>query len=218
MRIWDVEGRRELATLSEHESWVTSVAFAPDGLSLLSGGMDSTVFLWDLQKNAIRQRLQGHDNARIRGVGFSRDGTHALSCGGDGEILLWDPANGKLLLRMQGHTKAVSAAVFAPDSKRVASASWDGTLRVWDLKADSRPPIEAHKGGAQCVAWSPDGRRLVSGGDDAKVRLWVAESGEELLCLHGHTKTVTGVAVSADGRYALSGSADCTVRLWELPK
>jgi serine/threonine protein kinase len=221
IRIWDVAERRETAILPGNPSWVTSVAFAPDGQRLLSGGVDGTVFLWDLATKTVLRRLEGHAPRRIRAVAFAPDGEHALSCGGDKVILLWDLVRGERVASLAGHTDTVSAAVFSPGGGRIASSSWDGTLRVWDVKSGTFREIKGHKGEVYGVAWLPDGRRLVSGGEDGTLRLWDAETGAELLSLRGHQGRVNAVAVSADGRYALSGGAEKqnqTVRLWELPR
>ncbi len=216
--LWDFVHQRELPPLAGHESWVTSVAFAPDGLHLLSGGLDGNVLLWDLQKNDVQHRLPGHDHARVRSVAFDPDGKQALSCA-DKLILLWNPANGKLSRTLdKSHTETISAAVFSPDGSRIASAGWDAHVCVRDLRTGIGRLLKGHAGEVHCIAWSADGQRLLSGGHDGTVRLWDADSMAELVCLRGHTKTVTGVAFSADGRYAVSGSADCSVRLWELPK
>jgi WD40 repeat protein/serine/threonine protein kinase len=216
VRLWDLDGRRPLATLARQESWVTSVAFSRDGQQLLSGGLDGSLVLWDLQTNAVRRRLAGHLPARVRSLQFAMDGQQALSCGDDNSVRILAIADGRLL-RIQKHANGVAAATYAPNGRRVAWAGLDGLVCVWDLTTDARRDWKGHEGAVHCGAWLPDGRRLVSGGEDGKVRLWNADTGDELLCLHGHTRMVSGVAVSVDGRYALSGSTDHFVRLWELP-
>jgi eukaryotic-like serine/threonine-protein kinase len=216
--IWDSEGRREPIVLTGHDSWVTSVAFAPDGLQLLAGGADGTLFVWDLKTNTVRHRLAGHDAVHVRGVGFAPDGKQALSCGDDKMILLWDVVKGQLTRRLAEQPEALRAAVFAPDGDHIASAGEDGTVRVWEIKTGTCRVMRGHKEAVHAVAWSRDGRRLLSGGEDGTVRLWDAASGTELATLTGHRARVNGVAFSANGRHALSGSSDRTVRLWELPR
>ncbi|MCW5953938.1 MAG: pentapeptide repeat-containing protein, partial [Propionibacteriaceae bacterium] len=65
------------------------------------------------------------------------------------------------------------------------------------------------------VCWSPDGMRIVSGSYDKTVRVWDAQSGHQLLELHGHTDTVRNVSFSPDGMRIVSGSLDRTVRVWD---
>jgi WD40 repeat protein len=218
VRLWDLDCRQRLAMLAEHESWVTAVAFGPEGTQLLSGGADGSLCLWDVKTRKVIHKLRGHDTVRIAAVAFAPDGKQALSGGGDEVILLWDVAAGQFERRLEGHSKAVTSAVYAPDGAHIASAGLDGTIRVWDLAAGTHRVIQADKEGVHSIAWSRDGEYLLSGGADGMVRLWDADRLTEVACLKGHRDRVHSVAFSAGGRHAVSGGADCTVRLWELPK
>ena len=104
---------------------------------------------------------------------------------------------------------------WSPDGERLASGSWDNTVRVWSA-ADGRElaKLNGHSNTVTSVAWSPDGERLASGSWDNTVRVWSAADGRELAKLNGHSNTVTSVAWSPDGERLASGSYDKTVRVW----
>jgi WD40 repeat protein len=106
---------------------------------------------------------------------------------------------------------------FSPDGHRLASASADRTIRIWN--ADTGQPIGApltgHTDTVRNVVFSTDGHRLASAGRDDTVRLWNADTGQPIgVPLTGHTNWMLGVAFSPDGHRLASAGADATVRMW----
>jgi WD40 repeat protein/tRNA A-37 threonylcarbamoyl transferase component Bud32 len=124
------------------------------------------------------------------------------------------------LLTIKGHSDAVQSVAYSPDGTRLASASSDGTVRVWDAITGQEvlPPLRGHTGVVNTVAYSPDGRKLVSAGHDQTVKLWDVATGQLLRTLTGHTGAVFGLAFSPDGRRLVTsgGFRDETVRVWDV--
>jgi hypothetical protein len=119
------------------------------------------------------------------------------------------------LRTLKGHTRPVSSVAFSPDGSRLASASGDQTIKVWDTASGQvLRTLKGHTGGVRSMAFSPDGSRLASGSDDP-IKVWDAASGQELRTLKGHTDVVMSVAFSPDGNRLASASGDQTIKVWD---
>jgi WD40 repeat protein/transcriptional regulator with XRE-family HTH domain len=121
-------------------------------------------------------------------------------------------------LTLSGHTNTVRRAVFSPDGTRIATASADGTAKVWDA-ADGKGLLTiqaSSEGWADSIAFSTNGKLLATAGDDKTTRIWDPVTGKELLTLKGHSDWVSEVAFSPDGSMLASSSADGTIKMWDV--
>jgi WD40 repeat protein len=116
---------------------------------------------------------------------------------------------------LKGHADRVTGVAFSPDGQWLASASRDGTLRVWNT-ADGKGilTLQEHTGPVWGLAFSQDGTYLASAGGDGTVKVWDAASGRLIRTLQEHAGAVLSVAFSPEGRLA-SGGQDGTVRVWD---
>src|SRR5215472_2450081 len=121
---------------------------------------------------------------------------------------------GKLFTAYRKHSAAVLHIAWSPDGKKIASASADKTVHIWN--ATSKNPILIYRNHAKsvsAVAWSPDGSRIVSGSWDTTVQVWQVQTGRKLLTYRGFAREVSAVAWSLDRRYIACGSMDTTVQI-----
>jgi len=119
---------------------------------------------------------------------------------------------------LRGHSEPLTAIAVSRDGRRVATASADGTARIWDAATGKTLAVlKGHAAAVWAVAFSPDGTLAATGSADKTIRIWDADNGETLHVLEGHSAVVYAVAFSpVAGRGQLaSGSRDKTVRLWD---
>jgi WD40 repeat protein/serine/threonine protein kinase len=213
VRLWDVVTRKELAILKGHMKEVASLAFSPDGRTLASGGFDGTVRLWDLGTRKTRAIFQ-HPHVQVWGVAFAPDGKTLASSGGTA-VILWDPATGQKRGGLAGST--LVSVCFSPDSKLVATGSWQGAaIRLWEASTGKElVQFRGHTGAVCHVVFTRDGKTVVSGSVDATVKFWDVATRQDRFTLKGHEAKVTALAFSPDGTMLATGSEDKTVRLWD---
>jgi WD40 repeat protein len=132
IRLWQVADGKLASELPKQEKPILSVAFSPDNALLATAGADRVVRLWRVADGKSAQTLKGHESI-VGIVAFSPDGALLASGALDGAINLWQVSDGKLLKTLKGHTDNVLGVAFMKDG-RLASASSDGTTRLWGVK------------------------------------------------------------------------------------
>ncbi|XTI86758.1 hypothetical protein V2W45_1509518, partial [Cenococcum geophilum] len=119
------------------------------------------------------------------------------------------------LQTLEGHSGSINSVAFSRDSTRLASASDDRTVKIWDASSgECLQTLEGHSESIHSVAFSHDSIWLASASDDRTIRIWNAGSGECLQTLGGHSNSVRSVAFSHDSTRLASASGDGTIRIW----
>jgi WD40 repeat protein/tRNA A-37 threonylcarbamoyl transferase component Bud32 len=239
VKVWDAAIGQEKLSLKGHNGPVTSVAFSPDGKSIVSGGgypldfkKPGEVKVWDAATGQEKLSLKGH-TSYVSSVAFSADSTRIASGSWDKTVKVWDAATGQEKLSLKGHTGLVSDVAFSPDGTRIVSGGegsgkagkpLPGEVKVWDaVTGQEQLSLKGHTLRVTNVAFSPDGKRLVSGGGSihwGEVKVWDAVTGQEKLSWKGHNGRVSSVAFSPDGQRLVSGEANpfnkpSEVKVWD---
>jgi WD40 repeat protein/DNA-binding XRE family transcriptional regulator len=149
-------------------------------------------------------------------VAISLNGQHWAIGSRRGAVRVWREAGRLLHLAWQAHTDTVHSLAFSPDGRRLATGSWDGSLKLWDIESGALLWASWFTDNIECLAFSPDGFTISSGGGDATVQLLDVSTGALRKTLIGHNGPVFALAWSPNSRLLASGGTDRVIRLWEL--
>jgi len=224
LRAWDLDWGSARTRLEGHTDAVHSLASTAGGSRLLSAGWDGRARLWDptAQLSLGVGDLPGGGGAA---VALSPDGRLAAAGLNDAArhedfpLIVWRvSASGELSehRRLLGHSQPIRSVAFDASGQRIASASDDRSVRVWNVERGALlQTLEGHAGWVRDVAFHPNRPWLASAGFDESVRLWSLDDGSELSRLHDHTHGVLSVAFSPDGRWLASAGEDRRVLLYD---
>ena len=131
-------------------------------------------------------------------------------------VKLWN-FQGDLLATLEGHSAIVLDVEFNSDSSKIATASADNTVKIWNINHDkSLATLEGHSDSVLGVKFQPYSQKIASASVDKTIKLWQWDGNEAKLerTLIGHLAAVQSLDFSSDGQTLTSGSNDRTVILW----
>ena len=229
-RIWDMLSGMQLSLLKGvHQEPVYKLKFSPDGSRLATASWDKSAGIWDVTTGGLQHKLEGRHTSRLFDIDFSPDGAQLATAGSDKLAFLWSATGTKqpLLLdsdnRGFSHQRQVHGIAFSPveSDHHVATASWDGSVTIWDSttgnKKRSLVVLSGHKiGGVNAVVFSPDGRLLATADTKKMVKLWSVDSGELIKTFRGHENYIHEISFSPDGKQLASGGGDKQAIIWDI--
>ncbi|GAA5909062.1 hypothetical protein JCM5296_000605 [Sporobolomyces johnsonii] len=204
--------------LRGHSAEVLDLKFSPDGDTLASASADKTILLWRVYGDCQNYGILRLGKGAATCIAFTSN-TTLVSGSSDHTLFLFDLKTGEVLRRFRGHKGTVNSV----DVQRggmgrglIASASDDGTVRVWS--EDAKEEIEIVELGypITAVKWSEDGQSLYIGGLDNDVHVFSLTSHAVIYSLRGHADTITSLSLSPNNSQLLSVGMDSVLNLWSV--
>ncbi|KAK7579441.1 hypothetical protein V3481_015239 [Fusarium oxysporum f. sp. vasinfectum] len=213
VHVWRIANGQLLRDLRGHTDRVTLVSFSRDSTLLASSSYDKTVRVWRVDNGDCVQILRY--KATVKALTFFPS-SRLLVTAIYSEIQVWDIATGECIQELSGHRDWVTHVAFSPDSKLMASASEDETVRLWQVGDDERIRNKNSSDGS-ILAWTVStNRALIASVSNDHVQLWRTDNGECTQKLKGHDDSILSVTFSPNTRFLASSSYDGTVRLWKV--
>jgi cytochrome c len=201
--------------LRGHGGPVRAMAVLSDGATLVTGGFDSTLIVWDLASGRAKRVLRFHGST-VNAISALPGGCFA-SGGEDGRIALWCGEGASPQRVLEGHTAPVTHLAVSGDGTQLASASFDRTVRLWPLQAGgvdqalATQTFEGFSAPVNAVAFWPANQGLLAGGYDGGLRVIPLDaSGVALRANLG--VPINAIAIDAAGLPLIAG-ADGHIRV-----
>ena len=223
IKIWRVEDGILARTLTGHGHRVNFIALST-AYACRTGfhqpHQDQRIVVSSSRKEEEKSEVDGLQRdalgyySKVRGEG----GERLVSCSDDFSLILWSPEESKKpICRMTGHQQAVTHIQFSPSGLRIASASFDKKIKIWDgMSGAFLATLSSHVGAVFQVVWSCDSRYLVTASKDSTVKLWKASNWSKLHHnLPGHQDEVYALDWSPSASSVCSGSKDRTIKIWK---
>ncbi|QDU09853.1 WD40 repeat domain-containing protein [Gimesia aquarii] len=211
--------------IAAHKGDAKFVLVTPNGKSIVSGGKDKKVKIWNATTGGSVKTLTGGIGVVTRGS-MTSTGNLLATCGYSSAVELWDLPQQKLISKRYGHGSRVVAVALSPNEKRIASSEEAGPLLIRTLpRFKTEVTIPKQELPVTRIIWMPDGEHILTSTGDWKqwhlqgqVRVWNAITGKQKKQLDGIRGQTTYMLLTPDGRFLITASYDKVLRIWDTEK
>lgn len=239
VKVWSTYTGFCFVTFTEHSAPVSDVAFAKQGSVLFTASLDGTVRAYDLIRYRNFRTFTSPSPVQFSCLAVDPSGEVVAAGSTDSfEVFLWSVQTGKLLDILTGHEGPISSLAFSPSgNNQLASASWDRTVRVWNVFGRSRA-VEPFTltSDALALAFRPDGKELAVSTLDGQITFFDIQDSKQTNVIDGRKdvsggrkaddhvtaanstsgKAYNSLAYTADGRCVLAGGNSKYVVLYDV--
>lgn len=214
--LYNLIDEKPIAEFEAHFQPVIKVKFSNIYDGFYSVG-DRSVKLWtnDYEKP---EKVYTGPNTSITDWAFSKNEEYFVAGSYDKKLRYWKATQLTEPFTSDNiHEKSIVSVAISPNSKLIATASLDNTIKIWGR--DSMKlfrTFQAHTKTISCLKFVNNGQHLLSAANDGYIKLWDIKAGKNKFVFKGHTKAISSIAVSPNGKYMLTGSYDNTINLYNI--
>jgi WD40 repeat protein len=205
-----------IRAFEDHKGIVLAVAVFPDMRRMVTGSVDKTLRLWDLETGVVLKKMEGH-SWEVLALTVSRDGQMIASGDRGGELIIWHGETGEFLTQpFEAHSNEINLVDFSPDGTVLATGSWDDMTKFWCTKTWQMQGEPIDCGDVSCVRYSPSGE-LLAIATEYNIHIYNTGTRECVTSFQGHSAWNWSLAWTPDGTRLLSAGDDHdpTIREWD---
>ncbi|KAH0624028.1 hypothetical protein JD844_007319, partial [Phrynosoma platyrhinos] len=231
-KLWDIQNGEEVVRLTGHSAEIIALSFNTTGDRIITGSFDHTVAVWDVgtgRTQGCTMVISPWNQAKMQACkgpsmehGSEHSQNQALSkqaAGAQNWLLavvqelylllfgLWNALTGKRVATLSGHDDEVLDVCFDYTGQRIATASADGSARVYDAETKKCiAKLEGHGGEISKICFNPQGSRILTASSDKTARLWDPQTGQCIQILEGHNDEIFSCAFNYKGNIIITGN------------
>ena len=218
IKLWDVKSGREIQTLNGHSASVNTIAFSPDGKSIVSGSSDMNIRIWDLETGKSKGMAGG--DGEVLSVAYSPDGQLIASATKGGAVRLWDARTRKQVSQLNSdHDDLVRWVQFSRDGQSLI-AECPTEIKVWNIaKANIEHSFEkARNTWYAAVALHPKLNQIATGDDSGRIQIWDLTNESLVSTMQWHSSSISAISFNSTGTRMVAASTDGAVKTWHVER
>jgi len=198
----------------QYISYKTSLSLNPNKYEIAIGKIDTSAIILNLKTGKKVKTIQDASKANLC-QDYSANGKWLAIAGGDRKIRIYETENYTLKHVLKGHQALVFDLSFAEDPNQLVSASWDGTIRTWNIAEETWTSyIKFDNYSPYIVKYSPHDLYILSGDLEKNIDFWEADTKTKFRTLIGHNEPISSLVFSENGEKLLTASWDGKIKLW----
>ena len=215
--VWDGAAFEPIYTAPSRYGGQFACDVGQDGQTVVTGGADGIVRIWDINTGRLRHACEGHSQ-NVFAVSVSPDSSLAVSASRDRTVRVWSTETGQQLFEFDGEAD-MRCVSFSPQGNRVYAGGYSGRLASWWLLPSflqTRRMLTLPVTVVCAIDCSPDGELVAVGDETGRLRMWNADLSQEVSVIGAHRQATTAVAFSSNGAFVATGGSDGDIKIWPV--